>query len=219
MEKVLFSWSGGKDSALALYETQKVYEIKALLTTITEEYDRVSMHGVRRTLLEKQAQSLGLPLENVFISKNTSTEEYSSRMRNTLTRFQEAGVSAVIFGDIFLEDVRKYREENLSRIGMRGIFPLWGRDTTDVLTTFIRLGFTAITTCIDSKVLGKELAGRLIDEQFLGELPFTVDLGGENGEYHSFVVDGPLFREKVAYVKGEVVLRDSFYFCDLMPVD
>ncbi len=219
MEKVLFSWSGGKDSALALHETLKMYEIKALLTTITEEYDRVSMHGVRRTLLENQAQSLGLPLENVFISTNTSTEEYSLRMRNTLTRFQEAGVSAVIFGDIFLEDVRKYREENLSRIGMRGIFPLWGRDTTDVLTTFIRLGFTAITTCIDSKVLGREFAGRLIDEQFLGELPSTVDLGGENGEYHSFVVDGPLFREKVAYVKGEVVLRDSFYFCDLIPID
>jgi uncharacterized protein (TIGR00290 family) len=219
VEKVLLSWSGGKDSAMALYEirrTQK-YEILSLLTTVTEDYDRISMHGVRSTLLQQQAQSLGLPLEKILIPKNTSTEEYESKMEITLTKFQQDGVSSVVFGDIFLEDIRKYREEKLSQIGMTGLFPLWKRESANLTQAFIDLGFKAIVTCVDSKVLDKTFIGRLIDERFLAELPANVDPNGENGEFHSFVFEGPIFKERIPYTIGEVVLRGSFYFCDLLP--
>jgi len=219
IEKVLFCWSGGKDSALALYEIQKdkKYEIVSLLTTITEDYDRVSLHGVPRILVEQQAKSLGLPIQEVFIPKDSSNEEYESRMRETLIRFKQADVSRVVFGDIFLEEVRKYREDNLSKLGMKGLFPIWGRDTGEVTRSFIALGFQAIVICIDTKVLDKRLVGRIIDESFLAQLPPNVDPGGENGEFHSFVFDGPIFRERIAYKLGKRVLRDSFYFCDLLP--
>lgn len=216
-EKVLLSWSGGKDSALALYETRKnqSYEIVGLLTTVTEDYHRISMHGVREVLLEQQADSIGLPLTKVFISKNGSNEEYESKMKEVLLNFQQLGVSAVAFGDISLEDVRKYREENLAKVGMRGVFPIWEKD--NLSQTFIDLGFQAIVTCVDAKVLDKKFVGRLFDKKFLAELPASVDPNGENGEFHSFVFDGPIFREKVPYKTGEVVKRDSFYFCDLQP--
>ena len=219
MQKVIFSWSGGKDSALALYEIQKDkrYEILALLTTMTEAYDRVSMHGVRRTLVEQQARSLGLPIEEVFISQASSNEEYDSKMREALTKFKQDGVSSVVFGDIFLEEVRKYREDNLSKLGMKGIFPIWGRDTAELTRSFIALGFQAITTCIDTRVLDKRFVGRMFNEHFLSELPPNVDPGGENGEFHSFVYDGPIFKQRIAYTLGESVLRNSFYFCDLLP--
>jgi uncharacterized protein (TIGR00290 family) len=220
MEKVIFSWSGGKDSAIALYEIQKSrrYEILALLTTITEDYDRVSMHGVPRALVERQAQSLGLPIEEVFISKVCSNEDYESKMKEVLTRFKQEGVSSVVFGDIFLEGIRKYREDNLSKLEMKGIFPIWGRDTTELSRSFIALGFQSVTTCIDLKVLDKRFVGRRFDEHFLAELPPNVDPGGENGEFHSFVFDGPIFKERIACTLGELVLRDSFYFCDLLPI-
>jgi uncharacterized protein (TIGR00290 family) len=220
MEKVIFSWSGGKDSAIALYEIQKSrrYEILALLTTITEDYDRVSMHGVPRALVERQAQSLGLPIEEVFISKVCSNEDYESKMKEVLTRFKQEGVSSVVFGDIFLEGIRKYREDNLSKLGMKGIFPIWGRDITELSRSFIALGFQSVTTCIDLKVLDKRFVGRRFDEHFLAELPPNVDPGGENGEFHSFVFDGPIFKERIACTLGELVLRDSFYFCDLLPI-
>jgi len=219
MEKVLLCWSGGKDSAISLYEIQKdkKYEIISLLTTITDGYDRVSMHGVPRTLVEQQAHSLGLPIQEVFVSKASSNEEYESKMRETLTRFKQEGVSLVVFGDVFLEGIRKYREDNLSKLGMKGIFPIWGRDTTELTRSFIALGFQAIITCIDLKVLDKRFVGRRLDERFLSELPSNVDPGGENGEFHSFVFDGPIFKERIAYTLGESVLRDSFYFCDLLP--
>jgi len=219
MEKVVFAWSGGKDSAICLYEIQKSgkYEILALLTTITDGYDRVSLHGVPRILVEQQAYSLGLPIEEVFISKASTNEEYESKMRAMLTKFKQAGVSSVVFGDVFLEEVRKYREDNLSGVGMKGIFPIWGRDTTELTRSFITLGFQAIITCIDSRVLDKRFLGRTLDEHFLAELPPNVDPGGENGEFHSFVFDGPIFKERIAYTLGELVLRDSFYFCDLLP--
>ena len=218
MEKVLFAWSGGKDSAISLYEIQKggKYEIVALLTTITEGYDRVSMHGVPRTLVEQQAYSLGLPIEEVFVSKASSNEEYESKMRGMLTKFKQDGVSLVVFGDVFLEWIRKYREDNLSQVGMKGIFPIWGRDTTELTRSFIALGFQAVITCIDSRVLDKRFIGRTLDEHFLAELPPNVDPGGENGEFHSFVFDGPIFKERIAYTLGELVLRNSFYFCNLL---
>ena len=219
-EKIIFTWSGGKDSAMALYELQRThsYEVSALLTTITEDYERISMHGVRRILLERQADSLGLSLEKVFISKNASNEEYESKMQEVLTKYRATGVSSVVFGDIFLEDLRKYREDNLSKVDMKGIFPIWKRDTTELAHTFIDLGFKAVVTCVDSKVLDKKFVGRVFDGQFLSELPSTVDPCGENGEFHSFVYDGPIFRERIAFTVGDIVLRDNrFYFCDLIP--
>lgn len=214
------AWSGGKDCALALHEIQinGKYEILSLLTTVTEDYDRVSMHGVRRVLLEQQAESIGLPLEIVFISKETSNEEYELKMRDALTRFQKAGVSSVVFGDIHLEDLRKYREENLAKIGMKGIFQLWKKDTAVLPSTFINLDFKAIVTCVDAKVLDQKFVGRIIDDRFLTELPPDVDPCGENGEFHSFAFDGPVFKKRIRFTIGEVVLRDSFYFCDLLPV-
>ncbi len=219
-EKVLFSWSGGKDGAMALNEILSCgeYDVSALLTTVTQDYDRISMHGVRRILLERQAGALGFPLEKVLISKNTSDEEYASTMRQVLTKYLATGVYGVVFGDIFLEDLRAYREDNLAKIGMKGIFPLWKRDTRELAHRFINLGFKAIVTCVDSKTLGKMFVGRAFDKQFLSELPATVDPCGENGEHHSFVYDGPIFQERICHTVGEVVLRDDrFYYCDLIP--
>ncbi len=220
MEKILFSWSSGKDSALALYEIlqSKQYKISALLTTVTEEFDRVSMHGLRQVLLEQQANALGFPLEKVRLGKNISNEAYESKMRQVLTKYQDQGVTAVVFGDIFLEDLRRYREDNLAQIGLKAIFPLWQKDTTELVHSLVSLGFKAVTTCVDTKALGRRFVGRLIDEQFLSALPAPVDPCGENGEYHSFVYDGPIFRQPIRYTVGEIVLRENrFYYCDLIP--
>lgn len=219
-EKILFAWSGGKDSALALYEIVRVreYDVVALLTTVTEGYDRVSMHGVRRTLLEQQVNSLGFPFEEVRIPEQASSEAYGSKMRQVLEKYLEQGVRSVAFGDVFLEDVRAYREKNLARVGMMAVFPLWGRDSRDLVADFVDVGFKAVVTCVDTAVLGTEFAGREIDEEFLRALPPTVDPCGENGEYHSFVYDGPILRERVVCRKGDTVLRDGrFFYCDLMP--
>lgn len=220
-EKILFAWSGGKDSAMALYETQKTrrYEIAALLATVTKGYDRVSMHGVRRSLLRQQAESLGIPLEEVRIPKNSSNKEYEAKMREVLVRYQRQGVSSVVFGDIFLQDVKKYRERNMSRVGMNARFPLWKSDTAGLARKFINSGFKAIVTCVDSNALGKKFVGRQFDARFLSELPPRIDPCGENGEFHSFVYDGPVFKQRVPYKEGRVVLRNSrFYYCDLLPV-
>ena len=219
--KVIFSWSGGKDSVLALNELQKTenYEIAALLATVTEGYDRISMHGVRSILLEQQAESLGFAVEKVFVRKSISNEQYESKMREVMAKYLTAGVSSIVFGDIFLEDLRKYRENNLSKIGMKAIFPIWKRDTTELAHTFINAGFKAIVTCVDSNVLDKTFIGKVFDEQLLSELPSTVDPCGENGEFHSFVYDGPIFQEKISHKIGEVVLRENrFYYCDLIPL-
>ncbi|OGW76173.1 MAG: ATP-binding protein [Omnitrophica bacterium RBG_13_46_9] len=221
VEKAIFTWSGGKDSTIALYELEKsrVYEISALLTTLNEDYDRVSMHGVRNVLLEQQGKSLGLPIERVYITSNSSDGEYEAKMRDKLTHCRSLGISSVVFGDIFLEDLRRYREENLSKIGMKGIFPIWKRDTFELANAFIDLGFKAVITCVDSGFLDKTFVGRLFDRQFLSELPSGVDPCGENGEFHSFVYDGPIFRKRVLYKEGEIVFRDNrFYYCDLMPI-
>jgi uncharacterized protein (TIGR00290 family) len=218
-EKVLLSWSGGKDSAIALYEIQRrqCYEVVSLLTTLTGDYDRVSMHGVRRVLLEQQAESLCLPLEQVVISKEATGEEYDARVQAVLAGFRKTGVSSVIFGDCFLEWVRKYREDNLSKVGMKAILPLWGRDTAKLAQTFLDLGFRSVVTCVDARILDKAFVGRMVDASFLAQLPPNVDPCGENGEFHSFVFDGPIFKRRIPLKKGQVVLRDSFYFCDLVP--
>ena len=218
---MLFSWSGGKDSSMALYEIQRSqkYEVIAFITTVTRDYDRVSMHGLRTTLLQAQASSLGFPIEKIFISKNSSNDEYEAKMEEILLKYQRHGVSSVVFGDIFLEDLRRYREDNLARIGMKGAFPIWGRDTSNLAHDFIDSGFKAVIICVDSNALDRRFVGRLFDKQFLSELPPTVDPCGENGEFHSFVYDGPIFKEIVLHTTGDVVLRGSrFYYCDLLPV-
>ena len=219
-EKVLFSWSGGKDSALAFYELQKneTYEIVALLTTINSDYDRICMHGIRTSLLEMQADSIGLSLEKVSITKDTTNEQYENKIREVLEIFLAAGIKTVAFGDIFLEDLRDFRENNLAKIGMKGIFPLWKKDTVALANSFIETGFEAIITCIDSKCLDKKFAGMSFDKKFLSALPPAVDPCGENGEFHSFVYDGPIFKYRIEQKIGKIVLRENrFYFCDLLP--
>jgi len=219
MRKVIFSWSGGKDSAMALGEILSggAHEVAALLTTVTADYNRVSMHGVRVELLEKQALSLGLKLEKVLISKESDNKEYEAKMRRALVWHIADGVDGVVFGDIFLEDLKKYREDKLSVLNLKGIFPIWKRDTKALARHFINSGFKAVITCVDSKFLPKEFAGRKFDEKFLAELPEGVDPCGENGEFHSFVYDGPIFKNSIDFTTGDVVLRDErFYFCDLL---
>jgi uncharacterized protein (TIGR00290 family) len=216
----ILSWSGGKDSALALRAILQAgdYEITALLTTITKDYDRSSMHGIRRVLVEGQAKSLGIPLEQIPLSRVSSNEEYESRMREFLERHKKKGISTVVFGDIFLEDVRKYREERLASMGMKAFFPLWGRDTAEMARAFIRQGFKAVVTCVDSEQMDPGYVGRAYDEDMLASLPAAVDPCGENGEFHTFVYDGPVFGFPIAHKQGEVVLRDErFMFCDIIP--
>ncbi|MDT5293792.1 MAG: hypothetical protein QOJ76_672 [Acidobacteriota bacterium] len=219
MEDVLVSWSGGKDSCLTLYELQQArrYRVAALLTTVTRDYDRVSMHGVRRVLLEQQAASLGLPLRPVLIPKGASNEEYEQEMAAAFSEYRADGIESVVFGDLFLADVRAYREQFLARHGMRGLYPVWLRDTKEFVREFIALGFKAVVTCVSGEALDGSFAGRLIDKEFLASLPTHVDPCGENGEFHSFVFAGPSFKEEVRFFIGERVFRDSFWFCDLLP--
>jgi uncharacterized protein (TIGR00290 family) len=218
-EEVLFCWSGGKDSAMALHALQAVGEcrIAALLTTITEEYDRISMHGVRRALLERQAESLGLPLHAVLIPPQCINAIYEERMKEALAKHFARGVRRVAFGDIFLEDLRAYRESNLAKVGMQALFPIWKRDTRELAREFVRQGFRAITVCVDPRVLDASFAGRELDASFFAELPPGVDPCGENGEFHTFVFDGPVFKSAIAFHTGEKVVRDGFCFCDLSP--
>jgi uncharacterized protein (TIGR00290 family) len=220
MEKVLVAWSGGKDSALALHKIQKEgLEIAALLTTVTEEYDRISMHGVRRTLLERQSRALGLPLEMVFIPPETSNEIYEARMAAALAKYAKQCVTTVVFGDLFLEDIRAYREKQLSKTDLKACFPLWGNNSLELAREFIKLGFKAIITCVDSNALDGSFAGRPFDEAFLSALPASVDPCGENGEFHSFVYNGPNFAEQILFTVGKTVVRDNrFHFCDLIPL-
>ena len=219
-EKILFTWSGGKDSSLALHELQQTgqAEVVALLTTLTEGYDRISMHGVRVDLLDGQAAALSLPLETVYIPPSASNEQYEAEMTRRLTAHAERGVSTVAFGDIFLEDLRTYREENLARVGMTAVFPIWKQDTAALAHRFIERGFRAIVTCVDTEALDGAFAGRDYDEQFLADLPDDVDPCGENGEFHSFVHDGPNFSAPVPCRTGDIVLRDNrFNYCDVLP--
>lgn len=220
VEKVILCWSGGKDSTQALYELKgdPGYEIVALLATVTGEYDRISLHGVRRVLLERQAEALGHALHKVFVPKDGSNEEYEERMREALTAYLAAGITAAAFGDLFLEEVKQYREEKLLSVGLKGVFPLWLRDTTQLAKSFISRGFKAVITCVDTQVLPQDFVGREYDEQFLADLPPGVDPCGENGEFHSFVYDGPIFQHPVRFTLGEKVLKNNrFYFCDLLP--
>jgi uncharacterized protein (TIGR00290 family) len=220
-DKVLVSWSGGKDCAYALHEFVRAndHEISALLTTVNAGYDRISMHGVRRSLLQSQAESLGYPLQEILIPQQCTDEEYEQLMGTALQKYSKLGISGVVFGDLFLEDVRNYREERLGRIGMKGIFPIWGMDTGELAQAFIDRGFRAIVVCVDTEVLDSDYVGREYDGQFLAELPTSIDPCGENGEFHTFVYDGPLFSWSIVLKRGEKVLREGrFYYCDLVPL-
>jgi uncharacterized protein (TIGR00290 family) len=218
-EPILFCWSGGKDSAMALYtlDQQRHFRVVALLTTVTETYERIAMHGVRRELLRRQAESLGLPLHEVSIPPQCVNSVYEARMEEALGVFHRQGVRKVAFGDIFLEDLRAYREKNLARIGMTALFPIWKRDTRELIRFFHQQRFRAVAACVDPKVLDPSFAGRELDESFFRDLPFHADPCGENGEFHTFVFDGPIFQSPVPVRTGEVVNRDGFVFCDLLP--
>ncbi len=220
-EPILFCWSGGKDSAMALHILlqQKHFRVVALLTAVTETYDRIAMHGVRCELLKHQAESIGLPLHEVRIPPQCVNSIYEARMEEALRLFYNQGVRQVAFGDIFLEDLRVYREKNLARIGMTALFPIWKRDTRELIRFFHQQHFRAIAACIDTKVLDPSFAGRELDESFFHDLPANVDACGENGEFHTLVFDGPIFRSPIPIRTGEVVNRDGFIFCDLLPAE
>ncbi len=228
-EKAVFNWSGGKDSMLALYRIlqEGKYEIVALLTTLNEKYDRISMHGVRSVLLERQAESLGIPLRKVFLPEMAGMDVYADIMRRETDHFKNKGVSVFLFGDLFLEDIRSYREKQLKSSGIRPEFPIWLYGTRKAAVDFIGYGFKAILTSVDASKLGPSFAGRFFDKKLLADLPPQIDPCGENGEFHSFVFDGPLFSHPVLFQKGETVhktyaLKDKkissgFYFTDLVP--
>jgi uncharacterized protein (TIGR00290 family) len=212
------SWSGGKDSALTLWTLRREgVEPEALITTVTDVYERISMHGVRRELLARQADAAGIPLVEVRIPPACVNEVYEARMAQAFASPPLSDVEAVAFGDLFLEDVRAYRERRLAANNMRGLFPLWERDTGVLAREFIAAGFQAIIACLDPRVLDASFAGRAYDGQLLAELPAIVDPCGENGEFHTFVHAGPIFAEPIACETGEVLERDGFVFCDVIP--
>ena len=217
-EPILFCWSGGKDSAMALHTLLQRSDVRiiALLTTVTEGYERISMHGVRRELLRRQAQSIGLPLHEVRIPPQCVNPIYEARMEEALRMHFDQGVRRVAFGDIFLQDLRAYREKNLARIGMTALFPIWKRDTRELIRSFRANRFRAITVCVDPKVLDPSFAGRELNESFFCDLPPHADPCGENGEFHTFVFDGPIFLTPIPVRTGEVVNRDGFVFCDIL---
>ena len=221
-EKVVLAWSGGKDSAMALHAllTNDQYDVVSLLTTICEQYERISHHGVRVELLEQQAAALGISLHKLYLHQTIyNITDYEAVMKKAMLEYKEKDVLTVAFGDVFLQDLRAYREDNLAKVGMKGIFPIWHRDTAEIVRTFITLGFKAYLTCVDGEKLGRKFAGRPIDADLIRDLPDGVDPCGENGEFHSYVYDGPIFQRPVDLSVGEVVLRDVRYFVDLVPAD
>ncbi|GAB4045854.1 Dph6-related ATP pyrophosphatase [Spirosoma litoris] len=205
----IMNWSGGKDSALALYHSLRSerWDIQSLLTSVNDLHGRVSMHGVRMELLYAQANRLGLPLQLLRLPGDVSIETYDAQLQQVLQGFQQQGITHSLFGDIFLEDLRQYRESQLQRVNLKGGFPLWQRNTTELVHEFVDLGFRAVLVCVNEKQLGAEFVGRELDLDLLRDLPPTVDPCGENGEYHSFVYDGPIFSHPIGFRKGEVVRR------------
>ena len=220
MKRVLVSWSSGKDSAwtLHLLRRREDVEVVGLLTTINEAFDRVAMHGTRRALVEAQARAAGSPLWAIPLPWPCSNAEYETRMRDACARARQQGIEAVAFGDLFLADVRRYRERQLSGTGLEPLFPLWGAPTAELAREMIAGGLRARIVCLDPRALPTRFAGREFDASLLAELPASVDPCGEKGEFHSFVYAGPMFREQVPIRAGEVVVRDSFVFADLEPM-
>jgi len=219
--RALLSWSSGKDSAWTLHvlRQQGAYEIAGLLTTVNQSAGRVAMHAVREQLLEAQAAAAGLPLWRVPIPSPCSNEQYEAAMRQVLERARTAHIAAVAFGDLFLEDVRRYREERMAEAGLRLLFPLWQQPTPALARQMIAGGVRAVLTCVDPKQLAPRFAGREFTLDLLGDLPASVDPCGENGEFHSFVFAGPMFQEDIRVNVGEIVERDGFVFADVLPAE
>lgn len=218
-ENMLMYWSGGKDSVMALYEAKtnrryRDHRVTSLLTTLTEGYDRISGHGVRRLLLEHQAECLGLGLLKTYIPKGAAMSQYEAVIEDALTQQKTQGTTLAATGDIFIE---KRRMATFKKTGMKGCFPLMRKNSYEHISKIIDLGFKVYVVCVDGAVLDQSYVGRMIDREFLNDLPSGVDLCGENGEFHTFVVDGPMFKKPVKCKLGEVVFRESFYFCDLLP--
>jgi len=236
--KCIFNWSGGKDSALALYHCLRNpdIEIKYLVTTVNDALNRISMHGVRETLLVMQAERIGIPLYEIRLPEMPDMAEYDNTMRSHLEKFKEEGITHAIFGDIFLEDLKKYRDERLSEVGMRGIYPLWKRDSHELIDEFLGLGFGTVIACTQSRL--ENFVGREITNDLIRELPTNVDVCGENGEFHTFVFKGPIFSSPIDYKTGEKVFKEytapkntddtcfssdpvkgvsGFWYCDLLP--
>ncbi len=240
LNKAVFNWSGGKDSALALHyiQQQKEFEIRTLLTSINDTYNRISMHGVRAELLHNQASALEIPLTELRLPENPTMEEYNVLLSELNADLKLQGITHSIFGDIFLEDLRKYREEQLTKVGIKAHFPLWKRNTKELIHEFIDLGFKTIVVCTKAELLGKDFVGEVITKDFLKELPKNVDPCGENGEFHTFVYDGPIFKKAISFTVGDKIYRTyeapkkkedacfsttstlkeiGFHFCDLVP--
>lgn len=234
-KRTYFNWSTGKDSSLALYYAKQnpALRIDRLLTSVNSHYNRVSMHGLRRELLEEQAKSIGLPLSTIELPEQPSMEDYGKIMRNTVDQLQADQFTDCIFGDIFLEDLREYRENQLAPFGIKAHFPLWKKDTRELMHDFISLGFKAIVVCIKSDLLDKSFVGRELNLDFINDLPPNVDPCGENGEFHTFCYDGPIFDRPVNFEIGEKTFREydhpkdedadsevpeklGFWFCDLI---
>lgn len=239
MINAYMNWSGGKDSALCLHKALESgkYTITQLLTSMNAVHDRVSMHGVRRSLLEAQARSMGLSLKTIELPEQPGMKEYEESMFCKIRELNKTGCTHALFGDIFLEDLKLYREKKLKEVDIECAFPLWKRDTTGLIKEFIGLGFKSIIICVNEKYLDKSFCGRLIDESFINDLPEGVDVCGENGEFHSFVFEAPMYKNPIAFSKGDIVYRKyeapksrdnhchsdadpsqyGFYFCDLLP--
>lgn len=234
--KSFFNWSGGKDSALALYHAlaSGSDSIEKLVTNINGMHHRISMHGVRESLLEQQAEAIGIPLHKILLPEEPTMQEYERQMAEHVGQLKKEGFEQAVFGDIFLEDLKTYRERQLGLLGITAAFPIWKRDTADLIREFIDLGFRTILVCISAGCLPREFAGREIDRDFLTDLPAGIDPCGENGEFHSFVFDGPIFSKPVSFTKGEIVYREyaapgnketatdtpppaGFYFQELLP--
>jgi uncharacterized protein (TIGR00290 family) len=217
--RAAISWSSGKDSAMALYRIRmsRKFEVSCLLTTITDQFRRISMHSVREELLDLQAESVGVPVAKLRIPYPCPNNVYEQKMHQLLSELKTRGVTHCVFGDLFLEDVRRYREERLSQIGIQPVFPVWGENTRELAHEMIREGFRAVVTCVDTRKLDPSFAGRDFDRSFLDDLPRNVDPCGENGEFHTFVYDGPVFRKGIQVEVGERVLRDGYQFVDVLP--
>lgn len=233
----LFHWSGGKDSAMALYKLLQTEEHKTvrLFTTINRKKARVTMHGVQVDLIRKQAEQIGLDLSVLELPDHPGMDLYNRLMKREMIRHQDNGFTGVAFGDIFLEDLKAYREKQMKEIGLQSVFPIWGEDTRKLMQQFINDDFRAVAVCVDSKKLGKSFAGREINQHFLNDLPEDIDPCGENGEFHTFVYDGPIFKYPVSFQQGEIIYREydspgsqsesdknqkkstnmGFWFCDL----
>ncbi|WP_419167976.1 ATP-binding protein [Candidatus Palauibacter sp.] len=220
-EPIAMCFSGGKDSALALHALQQssAYRVETLITTVTDAYDRVSMHGVRRALVRDQAAAIGIPLVEVVVAPQSSNEIYERAMGEAFDRLYDDGIRRVAFGDIFLEDLREYRERQLAASGLGCLFPIWQQPTATLAHSFIRDGFEAVAVCINPAVLDASFAGRAFDAGFVADLPEGVDPCGENGEFHTFVWAGPILPRPVPVTRGEVVERDGFVFCDLLAAE